>query len=98
MATSVTVETDRLVDRTRRTGIDIKLLDTSPRRRRRRRPVIDIETAHLDRGYDFPAVRRQLTEQDGLTDTSIQRRKRPGGKRPQPMRLGLRWIVEATNS
>ena len=59
--------------------------------------LIDIETAHLDRGYDFPAVRRQLTER-GLTDTSIQRRKRPGGKRPQPMRLGLRWIVEATNS
>jgi hypothetical protein len=42
-------------------------------------------------------VRRQLTER-GLTDTCIHRRKRPGGTRPQPMRLGLRWIVEATNS
>ena len=76
---------------------DIKLLDTTVDAVVANGLLIDIETAHLDRGYDFPAVRRQLTER-GLTDTSIQRRKRPGGKRPQPMRLGLRWIVEATNS
>jgi hypothetical protein len=76
---------------------DIKLLDTTVDAVVANGLLIDIETAHLDRGYDFPAVRRQLTKR-GLTDTSIQRRKRPGGKRPQPMRLGLRWIVEATNS
>lgn len=34
----------------------------------------------------------------GLTDLNIQRQgtKEPGKK--QPVRLGLRWIVEATNS
>ncbi len=32
------------------------------------------------------------------TPPSNARHQRPGGKRPQPMRLGLRWIVEATNS
>ena len=54
--------------------------------------LIDIDTLHLDRGYDYPAVRQQLA------DLNIQRRgtKTPGVK--QPVRLGLRWIVEATNS
>lgn len=57
----------------------------------------DIDTLHLDRGYDYPVVRRQLAAL-GLTDLDIQRRgtKEPGKK--QPVRLGLRWIVEATNS
>ena len=59
--------------------------------------LVDIETLHLDRGYDFPVVRRRLAEL-GLHDLDIQRRgtKHPGKK--QPMNLGLRWIVEATNS
>jgi hypothetical protein len=57
----------------------------------------DIDTLHLDRGYDYPIVRMQLAEL-GLADLNIQRRgsKEPGKK--QPVRLGLRWIVEATNS
>ena len=57
----------------------------------------DIDTLHLDRGYDYPVVRAQLAEL-GLTDLDIQRRgtRKPGKK--QPVRLGLRWIVEATNS
>jgi transposase len=59
--------------------------------------LADIETLHLDRGYDYPIVRAQLAEL-GLHDLNIQRRgtKAPGKK--QPVRLGLRWIVEATNS
>jgi Transposase DDE domain len=58
--------------------------------------LIDIDTLHLDRGYDSPAVRDRLRGY-GLTDVNIQRRgtKVPGG-RTQPVRLGLRWIVEAT--
>jgi transposase len=58
----------------------------------------DIGTLHLDRGYDSGAVRARLTAA-GITDTNIQRRgtKIPGLKK-QPVRLGLRWIVEATNS
>jgi hypothetical protein len=59
--------------------------------------LADIDTLHLDRGYDYPVVRRQLAAV-GLDDLNIQRRgtKQPGKK--QPVRLGLRWIVEATNS
>ncbi|MDF1597836.1 MAG: transposase, partial [Acidimicrobiia bacterium] len=58
----------------------------------------DIETLHLDRGYDYPKIRRQLAEL-GLDDVVIQRRNQAkvDGKKP-PLTLGLRWIVEATNS
>ena len=37
----------------------------------------DIETLHLDRGYDYPAVRDQLAAL-GLDDLNIQRRKPQG--------------------
>ncbi len=56
----------------------------------------DIETLHLDRGYDYPAVRRQLAD-IGIADTCIQRRANSTGT-PRPLTLGLRWIVESTNS
>ena len=57
----------------------------------------DTETLHPDRGYDSPAARDRLTAL-GLNDVCIQRRatKTPGAR--QPTRLGLRWIVESTNS
>jgi transposase len=53
---------------------------------------------HLDRAYDSGAVRRRLADR-GLTDVDIQLRgtKVPGVKR-QPLNLGRRWIVEATNT
>jgi transposase len=59
--------------------------------------LTDIDTLHLDRGYDYPIVRQRLTA-FGLDDVEVQRRgtKEPGTK--QPIRLGLRWIVESTNS
>ena len=57
----------------------------------------DVETLHLDRGYDYPAVRRQLAEA-GIQDASIQRRRTPAHRPRSPNRLGLRWIVESTNS
>jgi len=59
--------------------------------------LVDVDTLHLDRGYDYPVVRDRLAV-FGLDDVSIQRRgtKEPG--KQQPVRLGLRWIVEATNS
>lgn len=59
--------------------------------------LAEIETLHLDRGYDYPVVRSALGAR-GLGDLDIQRRgtKEPG--KNQPMRLGLRWIVEATNT
>jgi transposase len=57
----------------------------------------DIDTLHLDRGYDSGAVRQRLADA-GITNFDIQLRgtKLKGNK--QPLTLGLRWIVEATNS
>ena len=53
---------------------------------------------HLDRGHDYPKIRRKLNAA-GLDDLIVQRRRRPGEEdKPMPMRLGLRWTVEATNS
>jgi transposase len=59
--------------------------------------LVDIDTLHLDRGYDYPVVRERLAR-FGVHDVEVQRRgtKAPGKK--QPIRLGLRWVVEATNS
>jgi len=57
----------------------------------------EIETMHLDRGYDYPTIRHQLREA-GVPDHVIQRRRQPGDHRPKTITLGLRWIVEATNS
>jgi hypothetical protein len=60
--------------------------------------LVDIDTLHLDRGYDSPAVRERLRAV-GIDQFEIQLRgtKVPGVKK-QPVRLGLRWIVEATNT
>ena len=57
-----------------------------------------VGTLHLDRGYDSGAVRDRLTAA-GIQDFEIQLRgtKTPGVKK-QPVQLGLRWIVEATNT
>ncbi len=59
---------------------------------------IDIGTLHLDRGYDYPKTRHQL-HQRGIDQLDIQRRgtKAPPGT-PHRLTLGLRWIVEATNT
>ena len=59
--------------------------------------LADIDTLHLDRGYDYPVVRERLASY-GLTDLNIQRRGTKTLAKKQPVRLGLRWIVEATNS
>ena len=60
--------------------------------------LADIGMLHLDRGYDYPKIRRQLIA-TGITDFDIQERgtKPPEGS-PHRLTLGLRWIVEATNS
>ena len=60
--------------------------------------LADIGTLTLDRGYDYPKIRNQLHAR-GLTDLDIQRRgtKPPPGT-PHQLTLGLRWIVEATNT
>ena len=76
---------------------DIRLLEPTLAAVADNRLLDDIETLHLDRGYDYPAVRDRLAAL-GLHDVCIQRRgtKTPGTQ--QPIHLGLRWIVESTNS
>jgi transposase len=60
--------------------------------------LVEVDTLHLDRGYDSGAVRQRLRDM-GIDQFEIQLRgtKIPGVKK-QPVRLGLRWIVEATNT
>ena len=88
---------DRLGDR-RRQPQRPQTPRTDTRRRRARRP------ARRDRD---PAPRPRLRlPQDppqlasfGLDDLNIQRRRKRGDTTTkQPMRLGLRWVVEGTNS
>ena len=60
----------------------------------------EIETLHLDRGYDNGVVRRQVAEV-GITDIVVPKVRPPDRKRPQmpmPVPLGRRWPVERTNS
>jgi transposase len=58
----------------------------------------EMETLHLDRGYDNQRVWTLLAE-TGISDV-ICSRKRPRGEAKQPKRvpLGMRWPVERTNS
>ncbi len=59
----------------------------------------DIETLHLDRGYDSDVTRR-LCAGMGLKDV-VCARKRPRGTakgKKNPQSLGLRWPVERTNA
>ena len=60
--------------------------------------LADIETMHLDRGYDSDVTRTRLIERE-IKDAVIAKKCKKGqakGKNPQPM--GLRWPVERTNS
>jgi transposase len=77
---------------------DLKLLEPTLVDVARAGLLVEIETLHLDRGYDYPKVRARLAAL-GLDDLNIQRRQpRNLPKQKQPMRLGLRWVVEGTNS
>ena len=60
--------------------------------------LLDIETLHLDRGYDS-ALTTQRCQALGLTDIVCAKKKRKGeAKIKKPLTLGLRWPVERTNS
>jgi hypothetical protein len=58
----------------------------------------DVETQHLDRGYDNARVVEACSKR-GLSDV-VCAKKRPAGKGKRPVKvpLGLRWPVERTNS
>jgi transposase len=58
----------------------------------------DIGMLHLDRGYDYPKTRTELIAR-GITELDIQRRgTKPLPGTPHRLTLGLRWVVEATNT
>jgi transposase len=58
----------------------------------------EVDTLHLDRGYDYPKIRRQLVAA-GVAGFEIQKRgTKPALGQPHRLTLGLRWIVEASNS
>ncbi|MEP6666699.1 MAG: hypothetical protein ABJA81_09650 [Nocardioidaceae bacterium] len=79
-----------------------------PQRRHARRATLDavaaaglladIETLHLDRGYDNTRVRVACAERD-LTDVVCAKLRRRGrGRVRKRVPLGMRWPVECTNS
>jgi transposase len=60
--------------------------------------LLEVETLHLDRGYDS-ALTTQRCHSLGLTDIVCAKKKRKGEANvKKPLTLGLRWPVERTNS
>lgn len=60
--------------------------------------IADVDTIHLDAGYDSARV-NDLLEALGIDDAVIAHRRRPGEPKPERRPgLGLRWVVERTNS
>jgi len=58
----------------------------------------EIETLHLDRGYDNSIVRSRCAEL-GIDDLVCARKRPKGqGRTKLPVPLGMRWPVERTNS
>jgi transposase len=58
----------------------------------------EVETLHLDRGYDNNVVRSECTAR-GVDDFVIaERRKTRTADKPTRVPLGMRWPVERTNS
>jgi transposase len=77
---------------------DVKLLDPTLDAVAAAGLLEEIGTLSLDRGYDYPAIRAGLHAR-GLTDLDIQKRgTKPAPGEPHRLTLGLRWIVEATNT
>ena len=56
---------------------DVKLLDPTSDAIDANGLLVDVDTMHLDRGYDFDSLRRRLIERD-LLDVNIQPRRKPG--------------------
>jgi hypothetical protein len=64
--------------------------------------LCDIETLHLDRGYDSAAVRARCG-QSGIDDVVCAKQRKEGSRRgvvkmPRAVPPELRWPVERTNS
>ena len=76
---------------------DVILLEPTLTAAAERGLLAEIETLHLDRGYDYRSARETCTGH-GLTDVRCPKKNRPGRGRVKVIPLGLRWPVERTNS
>jgi IS5 family transposase len=78
---------------------DVLLLAPTLDAAKARGMLLDVETLHLDRGYDVARVKEECAER-GLTDVICPKRRKPGRfiKRKLVIPLGMRWPVERTNS
>ena len=60
--------------------------------------LADVETLHLDRGYDSTLTTKRCNDL-GITDIICARKRAKGApKAKKPLTLGMRWPVERTNS
>jgi transposase len=78
---------------------DSKLIEPTLSVLENRGLVDDIETLHLDKGYDYRFV-DDLIARAGIGDANIIRKKKPHQPEPvtRPYRIDIRWIVERTNA
>lgn len=60
--------------------------------------LCDIDTLHLDRGYDNRNVRAHVANTGIAELICLRRRPRGQGSQPKPVPLGMRWPIERTNS
>lgn len=81
--------------------VDSKLLDATLDAVAARGLLGEIETLHLDRGYDNSNV-RAICDAFGLADVITAKKRKPIGPSKkaakQPVPMGMRWPVERTNS
>jgi len=79
---------------------DLPLLAPTPDTVTARGLDLDIDTLHLDRGYDTAGVRTDLAGRHIHDAVIAHRRRRSEHKTTEkrPLLLGLRWTVERTNS
>jgi hypothetical protein len=60
--------------------------------------LVEVDTLHLDRGYDNPVV-RDLAAASGIADLICSRKRPPGpATGPLSVPLGMRWPIERINS
>jgi transposase len=81
--------------------VDSKLLDATLDGVDARGLLVEIETLHLDRGYDNANV-RTICAGFGLDDVITAKKRKPVSSKKkaakQPVPMGMRWPVERTNS
>jgi transposase len=77
---------------------DVVLFEPTLAAAERRGLLADVETLHLDRGYDGSPV-RDCVAAYGIPDLICGKRRQAGtATRPLPVPLGMRWPIERTNS